>query len=264
MKLTDSDIKNIIKHENNFIIIDDVEYYVKRALDGGLELISSEIATHLGINSAKYYFVKTKDTNYELSLSLRNFGVFRTGRELDFNSNSLYDIWIFLEKKYPKECPKLVNDLVKVFIFDIFMINSDRNLGNIGILEEENVPKLYILDNEFIFGDYEVDLLAKLYYDEHLKNYFYHDIKGLPLNIERNLENLEYFLATSTDEYCHLVVDFYNKLTPEYIAAVFLKYENEGIIIDDKEFYLMLYKCNYNAIGKLLKERGLICEQRIS
>ncbi len=85
MKLSDSDIKNIIRHADNFII-DGVEYYVKRAIDEGLELISSEITTNLGINSAKYYFIKTKDINYELSLSLRNFGVFKTGRELDFNS----------------------------------------------------------------------------------------------------------------------------------------------------------------------------------
>ena len=193
-----------------------------------------------------------------------NFVDFKTGKELYFNSNSLYDIWIFLEKKYPKECPRLVNDLVKVFIYDIFMINGDRNLGNIGVLEDGEGPKLYILDNEFIFSEYPVDLLAKLYYDEHLKNYFYHNIKDIPFNIERILESLEYFLATSSIEYNHLVEDFYNKLTPEYIEYVFLKYEDKGIIIDDKEVYLMLYKCNYNAIGKLLKERGLICEQRIS
>ena len=178
MKLTDSDIEKIIKHEDNFII-DGVEYYVKRAIDEGLELISSEIATNLGINSAKYYFVKTKDINYELSLSLRNFGVFKTGRELNFNSNSLYDIWANLEKNYPKECPKLVHDLVKVFIYDIFMVNGDRNLGNIGVLEGGEGPKLYILDNELIFSDYEVDLIAKFYYDEHLKSYFYHNIKDI-------------------------------------------------------------------------------------
>ena len=176
----------------------------------------------------------------------------------------VYMIYGFFRKKYPKECPRLVNDLEKVFIYDIFMINGDRNLGNIGILEDADGPKLYILDNEFIFSKYPVDLLAKLYYDEHLKNYFYHNIKDIPFNIERILESLEYFLATSSIEYNYLVEDFYNKLTPEYIEYVFLKYEDKRIIIDDKEVYLMLYKCNYNAIGKLLKERGLICEQRIS
>ena len=57
----------------------------------------------------------------------------------------------FLRKSIQKFSRHLVNDLVKVFLYDIFLLNGDRNLGNIGILESDGKAYLYILDNEFVF-----------------------------------------------------------------------------------------------------------------
>ena len=73
-------------------------------------------------------------------------------------------------------------------------------------------------------------------------------------------------MGTSSSEYSDLVVDFYQKLTPEYVLSVFSKYEQDGIVLDkvERDYYLVLYKMNYNLIGKLLVERGLIDGQRIS
>lgn len=268
MKLTNDDINKITSHVDGFVTINDKEYYVKGAIDEGLQLIANDIAKYLGINCVTDHFIKTKDDAYYLSLSLNNFGTFKSGKELEFSSNSLYDIWIFLEKKYPKYSIHLVNELVKVFLYDVFLLNGDRNLGNIGILESNDDVSLYILDNEFIFSTFDVDLLPKLYYDERLKKYVFKDYlrKDIPLSIERNIESLEYFIATSSNEYGLLVRDFYLKLTPEYITSVFKRFENEGIVINEaeKKYYFVLYKMSYDLIGNLLKERGLLDGQRIS
>jgi len=132
MNLTLEDIEKITRYVDGFVTINGTEYYVKSSVDEGLQLVANEIASYLNINCVKDYFIKTSDDAYYLSLSLNNFGTFKNGQELGFNSNSLYDIWVFLEKKYPKFSRHLVNDLVKVFLYDIFLLNGDRNLGNFG------------------------------------------------------------------------------------------------------------------------------------
>ena len=224
MDLTLEDIEKITRYVDGFVTINGTEYYIKGSVDEGLQIVANEIASYLSINCVKDYFIKTSDDAYYLSLSLNNFGTFKNGQ--------------------------------------------DRNLGNIGILESDGKAYLYILDNEFVFSTYEADLRAKIGYEERLKKSYYKDILNnhTPLNVERNLEGLEYFMGTSSSEYSDLVVDFYQKLTPEYVLSVFSKYEQDGIVLDkvERDYYLVLYKMNYNLIGKLLVERGLIDGQRIS
>lgn len=73
------------------------------------------------------------------------------------------------------------------------------------------------------------------------------------------IDGLEYFLSSSSNEFCNLVIDFYYKLTPEVVYNTFLKIEQEeNIRISNKDYNIKLYRENYELIGNLLEERGFI------
>mgnify|MGYP004557455335 FL=1 len=157
-------------------------------------------------------------------------------------------------------------DLIKVFIFDIFLLNGDRHLGNFIVLNENEKHKLFIYDNDNVFEDaFRVLLNAKMNSDDRLEKYSSISLGGnTTLSMEKNIEILEYFLATSSKEFSNLVVDIYNKLTPEVVEAVFSEVEKEeNITFDEKEYNMKLYRENYRMITELLVERGLIDGQRI-
>ena len=102
----------------------------------------------------------------------------------------------------------------KVFIFDIFMLNGDRHAGNYAIVEENGKPKIYIFDNESIFESvFRVELSPKYDKRDFLRNgtRIIRNPKAT-IGMKQNMELLEYFLTTSSNYFCKLVVDFYNKL----------------------------------------------------
>lgn len=73
------------------------------------------------------------------------------------------------------------------------------------------------------------------------------------------MELLEYFLITSSKLFCDLVIDFYNKLTPDVVYNVILEVEKfTGITNYDKDYNMKLYKKNYELIGDLLKDMNFI------
>ena len=77
--------------------------------------------------------------------------------------------------------------------------------------------------------------------------------------MKQNMELLEYFLTTSSNYFCKLVVDFYNKLTPEAVYSNVLEIEKAtGITNHDKDYNMELFRRNYELIGDLLKDKGLI------
>ena len=134
------------------------------------------------------------------------------------------------------------------------------------MLNENEKHKLFIYDNDNVFEDaFRVLLNAKMNSDDRLEKYSSISLGGnTTLSMEKNIEILEYFLATSSKEFSNLVVDIYNKLTPEVVEAVFSEVEKEeNITFDEKEYNMKLYRENYRMITELLVERGLIDGQRI-
>ena len=83
------------------------------------------------------------------------------------------------------------------------------------------------------------------------------------IGMKQNMELLNYFLATSSKEFEDLVIDFYNRMTPDVVYKVILDIEkDEDIIIFDKNYNMELYKRNYQLIGELLIDRGLINKEK--
>lgn len=258
--------RNLSDYDGKFIKIKGKEYYCKTAMDPGDQLFANAVAESLGIICAKDFVVKAKDSYYYLSYSFNNLGNFQDARKLGLHTAGLYDIWIFFEKKYPLHCQKLMFQLVKVYLFDIFLLNSDRNLGNFGILEHDYDYDLVILDNEFIFSDFGVNLYPKLDRDDELNCYSSKKTitRNLSLGMIFNLKSLEYFIATSSKEFYSLLEEFYQILTPEYIMYELDKLNEKGYVLEEQEKFVKLYEIYYSLIGDLLLERGIISGQKLS
>lgn len=258
--------RNLAHYDGKFIKIKGKEYYCKNAMDPGDQLFANAIAEKLGIICAKDYIIEVDGDYYYLSYSFNNDGIFKDGNRLGIKSNGLYDIWMFFEKNYPKDSEKLTYQLIRVYLFDIFMMNCDRNLGNLGILIRDGVADLCILDNEYVFSDFGAILLPKLFFDDRLKSYKCADSldNRLPICVLKNIESLEYFLATSAQEFYDIVLEFYNTLTPDFILLEMKKLNKMGFTLENQEHSLILYKKYHELIGNLLLERGILDGKRLS
>lgn len=48
---------------------------------------------------------------------------------------NMYNIWIMLEQTYPECVKKLMEQLIKIFIFNIFLFYDDRHVFNFGLFK---------------------------------------------------------------------------------------------------------------------------------
>lgn len=264
MKLTEKQKEELLSKEHNYVDIDGVQYFCKVAKNDCNEILAYRLASLVGINCPLYHIVRVNKDLYYLSYSFNNLGNFKRGKDLigiDYYSNTIYNLWYVIEKEYPKECKDLIFDLVKVFIFDIFMLNGDRHAGNYAIVEENGKPNIYIFDNESIFESvFRVELSPKYDKRDFLRNgtRIIND-PSATIGMKQNMELLEYFLITSSKLFCDLVIDFYNKFTPDIVYNVILEVEKfTGISNYDKNYNMKLYKKNYELIGDLLKDMNFI------
>ena len=86
----------------------------------------------------------------------------------------------------------------------------------------------------------------------------------MPICVLKNIESLEYFLATSAQEFYDIVLEFYNTLTPDLILLEMKKLNKMGFTLENQGYSLILYKKYYELIGNLLLERGILHGQGIS
>ena len=129
------------------------------------------------------------------------------------NLNNLTDIWGTLEyifgSEYPEDIPKIMNDLVKMFCFDILLSVCDRNAYNWGIIEsEEGIRLSPLFDNE--------SMLQAEYYSLTDED-----------NLNENLNVLQNFLNTSDSYFTSIFYEMYEKLTPEVFVSIMNKMELE-------------------------------------
>lgn len=267
MKLDEHLLNSLDDYEHEFITIDGKSYFCKKVIDEGLELVGNKLATKMGIKTSKDYLVKTQNDQFYLSYNFDNDGTFKSAAKLGIKLSNLYSAWDKLEQLYPNDVKKLMFQLVKVFLFDIFLMYGDRHLGNYGVLEEKDENNIVIFDNDLLFSDTEyVRLKPKFNTMDKLKTYTNTGVshKKSSYSILHNMENLEYFIETTSTSFYPLIKKFYEVLTPELIFETIKDIEqNENIKFCEFEYMMMLYNENYNGITNLLKMRGIINGERI-
>lgn len=249
----------ITRFKSGIIISNNQKYYYKpspKHLDG-LELVVEDLASLVDIKCAHYERIVVDNTPYVVSTDIAGDKTFKTAAQLLSNyfkdnnvTGSLYVIWHFLEEKYPQDIKYIMNELLKIYIFDIIILGSDRSFGNWGLLfDSGRVTDVYILDNEYSF-DNEISVVLDARLDI---------INDKTLDaISQNMKNLEYFFNTSSSEFMNIFYNMYNTLNPDTVKSCFENVEDD--IGDNFRFNRELfynYLQNYDAIGKLLNKRGL-------
>ena len=254
MILTNDQKKYIKDKIRGSIVIKDKTYYFKPVKTNNyayLELVLEKLAKFINMNTAHYDLINIDGRYYYLSEELKNF---RTSNVLKISDINLYEIWSCLENKYGEYTENIMYEIVKMYIFDLLLLAPDRHSCNWGIIDNN----LYIIDNENSFCTTSCSSISSKHsiFDK-LNNHFNPSFY-INTIIENNLEELEYFLATSSQEFIELFYEIYDKLNPFVIKSVFNNIELEyNIDIPFKDSNLNLYIDYYTLIGELLNTRGL-------
>lgn len=261
LTLTEEQLKNITQSHSGRVDIDGITYIYKVHVTGVeySEIIAEKICKMLEINCAHYETLIINNEIYYFSKHLNTIGKFIPGDELGIRQNNLYDIWATLEE-YFGNASLAMEDLVKIYLFDILFVNSDRDNRNFGLVRIDNETRIYAYDNEFIFDDNDkISLSAKHEkYDELRKPYEWNVDSYEEHILKENMLELEYFLSESEDKYSETLENMLNTITPEVFLNILQEVELEvSGVINNKDLWYDLYSKNYNMIKELLESRKI-------
>lgn len=222
---------------------DGKKYYFKLNSHDCIEIVVERIAKQLGICCAHYGISSYDGKELYVSDSLNNDGEFILAQDLNIDGTNLFAIWRGIEKFYPQHVKLLMNDMIKIYIMDLLLMNFDRTDLNWGFYIKDNNVRIAIIDSELAFS------ISSSYIScEERKNPF-----GLISINDDNIEILK-FLSVSSKEFVDLFARMYRLLTPEYIENVFLGVEKDiGRSIVAKDICLRIYNEHYQEIGEVIK-----------
>ena len=162
MKKISKYIEEIIEDESllplKYLEGDKYMYIMEDEGDDGLNiLLGYELAKIFKINHFYVDITKVKNKDYIVFEGVENYGNFYPYNSLTSNeSNNLYDIWDCLDF-YFENVNELMEDIIKMYIFDLLFYNSSRQQENWGILEKEKEKekekdtKIYMIENLCLF-----------------------------------------------------------------------------------------------------------------
>lgn len=253
---------------------------------GSNELIGKKLADIMGIICPRYFLVDVDKEKYILSEDLNQYGKFIPAIELgekyedDFESyslkklyqdeswydeeaqkilhgNSLYDIWSYLEKNYSSNISRfLMNEAIKIYIFDILFMNYDRDTRNWGTLINGKQINIAILDNEFIFTKKKESNNDE---EKQSKGSYLAGTVSLNVNFKEEhvpvYEDFRRFLKESSTEYIVTFKYYFNLITPEFLRKIIEQTENSNnLVIADKDEKINIYQKHYNTLQTIYNE----------
>ena len=249
-------------NDKGFVSLRGITYYIKLEEAIDVELIVEKAAQLVGINTAHYEIVNINGNYYYLSESLSNKGEIQEAYKVigfdydrEFSVGSLYYVWNKIQNKFPQKCEYLMKQIVKIFLFDILLMEDDRNNSNWCFISSGEDIDVWIFDNEYslVTSKDSAQISSLPYYVDDIDAEY---VSIYASNIEKNMVNLDYFLNTSSDEFIDLLRSMYAILTPEVIAGIINGIEKENNRINsDKDKYIESYRRNYQEIGNLLNKK---------
>ena len=223
------------------------------------ELIFYYLALDMGINSLPYDIAKLGVYEGVISKDFKVPGAkYISGRKiLNISHKKLYgkyntleDIWADLEdyfkdRKYmQKIVAKLMDKLVRIFIFDLLIGQEDRHPDNWGIVKYPNgeVDLQVNLDNSRALVDHPIMARRQLRMNDD------------DLYAEDMIEN---FLRVSSDEFSSVLLNYLWIISKENILKTFAKIEEQtGVSMPEelKNEYLQKFEIYYEFFDDLLSE----------
>lgn len=203
MKLNEKDkqlISNISTATN--VILNDKSVFVKQTSRYEFEMLGYSLARLLDIKSPSCTIVQM-DNPYVISEDLNTVDKFDLISELTtIKSESIKDIHNNLYNVK-------IEQLIKVYLYDILFQNCDRNKSNYGIIRND----IYIIDNESIFDLYDIPVLTSSF--KHI----------ITLDVDKvtYLNIIKYEISTfllNFGEYKYLLKDMIFKISPSKLKCI--------------------------------------------
>ena len=243
--------KKLIQKGMSIIEIKGKQYYVKYSKFPVMELVGEQLAKLVGVKCAHYELVKINGYNYLISENLTNQEYeFVTAYDYGLGSNSLYNIWNWLEQKRVKNIPIIMNKIIRVYFFDTILRIGDRHNNNWGfLLKNDEIEDVCILDNEQLLFNHTVHMNTNIYMEEIAA-----DIKRID-----SIKDLDVFLKEANNLYIDAFKEIYEKLNPDnvlnIIKDVCQKEEIDYQYLVEDEY--MGYVDYYQRLGEIINQRGL-------
>lgn len=226
---------------NNIFKYEGKKYHYKERTNYDIfnELIAHKIAERLNIPSAPCYYTTYNgetgvsslmfDTANYTPMSDIMIDIYGTD---DLRYNNLSDIWNALEKKYGlKNTPRLMDELVNIFLFDVVIGNGDRHNENLGIIaDKDGIRFAPLFDHEYmLFGD--------------SINYGFYQ---LGVHDDDITNKLYVFLLESDSSYLERLKSMMNKINDDVLAQIIKEIKDEGVNIPDDYINELFEKFNDN------------------
>lgn len=212
------------------------------------ELVAEELAKDFKIPCAHYEIGTLKDKPVVLSKSVfEKNAVFYSLFNLIEYDIDLETIWNELERKYKNYdlVAKLMEEIVKVFLFDILIANGDRHGLNLFIEESaKGIQVAPIFDNENMLS--ELSISHQMYI-----------LNTEPVNTANSTNILEHFLRISDGRYAKTLQDNLWIISEENIKKVLSRIEQERGIVLKKEYKKTIidgFKANLAMINGALEK----------
>lgn len=232
------------------------------------ELIAEKIAKKLNIPCSHYIYSTYEgfvgvsselfDTSNFVSMKELFKNVYGKVIESDgyedleyYTKNDLESIWNALKikcikEKIPKEKVKtLMTQIIKIFMFDMLIANSDRHTDNLGLIITNNsIEVAKIFDNEEMlseYGLYDGEYCIKVEEDDYEKS-----TDSNPINI------FEKFFNISASEYEDTFKKMLELISDENIEEIFKELENEEVPVNEeiKEKVLSKFKTHRDVTNR--------------
>lgn len=222
-------------------------YYVAKDMD--LPCVYYDLATIGGLNGVISKDFKENGANY---ISGKEILLYNYGKRY-FKYNNLLDSWAALEEYYKFNpdmqniVKTIVGELVKLFIFDIFLGQSDRHCFNWGIVEYASGEKHL----QPLFDNYRILIESADFIDVE------YTIDNNTLFVEDNIYKLQ---KESIKEYSDLISNLLWVISPENINRIInlIEIQTSFSIPDNiKNFYQIRLKEYYDYFNELLNITGL-------
>lgn len=226
------------------------EYFFKEASYEEMlkELVAEKIAKRFKIPCCHYFpatYKGVKGVVSESAFGLLDVG-YKTMEEYLFekegyskelfdnrNFNNMENIWntFHFDLSIPHtNVKKMMNEITDIFIFDVLIGNSDRHIGNYGvIIDGKNSRMAPIFDNDSMLSGLAID---------YGKYWLAVEEKETPLNTPINF--LYKFLTISDKTYHKRLKDGLEIISEESLIEIFKELETEGIILNNSVVVEML------------------------
>ena len=278
-------------------------------INGG-EVIQDVLNNYSLINEGKSYLAEESfltDTKfkelYDIPDSLNTLSNRLKIKYIYNNLNNLDQLWSIIDLYFKhhnrsvEERISIVDYLVKVFIFDVIMMQCDRHIENWGIIHNPDMNKLSpcpLYDNAGVLGLDYTDLHARInvFNDEYkaylnyptdkqmenFSNYLYDKNRRLLLTVsaddiknakgkirKNNIKVLSSFLKVTSSIYNTLLCDYISKISNFSISELLnqIQLENNIHIPEDISDYIVkTWTCNLQFIKNTMNSYGLKVDEK--